>query len=107
VVSDFLTVFALIGTFTKHTFVGNHSHRKVVHSNAVILSTHNFGGHIAGCTTGVFCVLRVPNSSNPQISDPQIAVLVKNQIFRFNISVKDTVFVQVLKAQEHAGDKKL
>jgi len=107
VVSDFLTVFTLVGTFAKHAFVGNYSHREVVHCHAVILSTHNFGCHIAGRTTRVFCVLGVPNSSNAQISDPQIAVLVKNQVFRLDISVKDAVFVQVLEAQKHAGDKKL
>jgi len=107
VVSDFLTVLTLIGTFAKHAFVGNNSHRKVVHCHAVILATHDFGRHVAGRTTGVFCILGVPNSSDAEISDPEIAMLVKNQVFRLDVSVKDAVFVQVLKAQEHAGDKKL
>jgi len=93
VVSNFLAVFALVGTLAKHAFVGNHTHRKVVHSYAVILSTHNFGGHVARRATCVFGVLWVPNPGDTQVGDPQVAVLVKDQVFRLNIPMEDTVLV--------------
>ena len=99
VVSNFLAVFSLIGTFAKHAFVGNNTHRKVVHSNAVILSTHNFGSHVARSATGVLGVLRVPNSGNTQVSNSQVAVLVENQVFRLNVSMEDAVLVQVFETQ--------
>ena len=106
-ISNLLSIFSLIWTFSVHAFVGNYTHRKVVDSYAVILSTHNFGSHIARRATGVFGVLGVPNSSNTQISDPQVAVLVKDKIFWLNVSVKNAVLVQVLEAQKHAGNEKL
>lgn len=105
VISNLFSIFTLIRSFAKHTFVCDHTHSKVVHCNTVILSTHDLWSHIAWRSRCVFCVIWVPDTSNTQVSYSKKSVFIENQIFRFDISVQNTVFMQVLQTQQHTCDE--
>ena len=70
------------------------------------LAAHNFRGHVAGCSGRVLAVVGVPDARDSQISDPEVTHLVEDQIFGFNIAVKDTVSMQEFETEDHTGDEK-
>ena len=86
-VSDFLAIFALVWPLTVHAFVGYDAHGEVVDGDAVVLATHDLGGHVAGCAGRVLRVFRIPDAGNAQVGDAQVAIFVENQIFRLDVPV--------------------
>ena len=87
VISDLLTVFSVVGPLSKHALVGDDTHGKVVHSYTVILTAHDFRSHVAWGARRVLGVLWVPATGNSEIGDSQIAILVKDEVLRLDISV--------------------
>jgi len=77
-VPDFLSVFPLEWSFSEHALVGDDPHREVVNRNSVVLSTHDFRCHVAWSATCVLGVLWVQNSGDPEVSNAQVALLVKH-----------------------------
>lgn len=69
------------------------------------LLAHDLGRHVAWSAGRVLGVVRVPHSSDTQVSDLKVAIRVENQVFRFDVSMQDTLLVQVLQSEEHAGDE--
>ena len=104
-VTNLLPVLAMVRSLAKHTLIGDDSHREVVDGHAVILAAHDFGSHISGRARGVLGVLRIPQTCNTQICDPQIAILVKDKVLRLNITMQDGILVKIFEAQKHASDK--
>ena len=86
-VPDLFSILANIRALAKHALICDHTHCEVVYCHAVILPAHNLGSHVARCTRCVLRVLRVPDASDSEISDAQIALLVKHEVFRLYISV--------------------
>ena len=107
VVSDLLTVFAMVRPLAEHALIGNDTHGEVVNCHTMILSAHNLRRHIPGRSRSVFGVLGIPATSNTQISHSQIALLVENEVLWLDITVQNGVLVEILQAQQHAGDKEL
>ena len=97
-VSNLFTVFSMIRSLAKHAFVGNYAHCKVVDSNTMILSAHHFWCHVARRAWRVFRVFWVPETSNTQICDAEIAVFIKDQILGLYVSMQNRIFVEVLQA---------
>ena len=73
----------------EHAFVGHDANCEIVHGASVILSTHNFRGHIARRSRRVLCVFLSPNSSNSKVSYTQIAYIKGNRIDRINFSFRE------------------
>lgn len=69
----------------------------------MVLPAHDFRSHVAWCARGVFLVFGSPYSSDTEICDAQVAVGVKNEVFRFDVSVDDALVVDVLEALNDAG----
>ena len=93
VISDLFSVLTMVGTLAKHALICNNTHGKVVDSNSMILSAHDFWGHIARCPGCILRVLWVPKTSNTKISYSQIAPLVKDEILWLDVSMKNCIFV--------------
>ena len=104
-VTDLFAISAVVGTLPEHALVGNDSHGEVVDRDSVILTTHHFRCHVTRSTRGILRVLRVPKSGNSQISNAEIALLVEDQVLRLDVSMKNGVLVEVLEAEEHAGNE--
>lgn len=46
-ISDFTSAFSCVRSTSVHALVANDSHRKVVSSDTMVLTTHHFGSHVA------------------------------------------------------------
>lgn len=71
----------------------------------MILPTHDLRSHITRRSTRLLTVIRIPDASNPKISYPQIALVIENDILGLNISVQDTLIMDVLEGVSYAGNK--
>ena len=97
-VSDFFSRLSYIRSSSKHAFVGHYSYCKIINRSSVILSTHYFWGHVAWCSRGVLSILWPPYSSNSEICDPHITIIVNDQVFWFNIPMNNLLFMAVLES---------
>lgn len=104
-VSDLLPVLAVVWTLAKHALVGDDSHGEVVNSDTMVLPAHDLRGHIAWRARSILRIFSMPQAGDSQVSYPQITQLIEDQILWLDVTMQDCVLVQVLKAQEHAGDK--
>ncbi len=62
VVTYFLAVLAYVRPPAKHALISDDANSKIVDCDSVVLTAHNFGSHVAGCSTGVFGVFGVPDT---------------------------------------------
>ena len=106
-VTDLLPVLAMVRSLAEHTLISDDSHREVVDGYTVILAAHDLGSHIAGRARCVLRVLRVPQTCNTQIRDPQVTILVKYQVLRLDITMQDGILVKIFEAEKHAGNEEL
>ena len=106
-ISDLLPVLTLVRTLAKHALIGDDTHCKVVNSNAMVLSAHDFWCHVARSARRVFGVLRIPEAGNSEVCNSQETIFVKDEVLRLDVSVKNGILMQVLKAEEHASNKEL
>lgn len=97
-----------------HEFVGNHTQCEVVHSECVVLSAHHLWSyhnkksmrtHIARRATRVVRVLTLLYARDAHVRDPDIALLIQHQILWLDVTLNDVVVVQVLQANENAGNE--
>lgn len=75
--SDLLPSPPSIRPPSKHAFIANDTHGKVVNSDSVWLLTYDFGSHVPRSPRGVLRVVWVPYTGNTQVSDFQVAIFVK------------------------------
>lgn len=73
----------------------------------MILPLHNLRSHISWCSRCVFLVLSFHSPRDAKISNSQVALLVKNEILRFEISVDYVLFVEVLKGEDKTRNEEL
>ena len=106
-VSDVFAGLSQVGSLAEHALVANHSHSEVVHSHPVVLPAHNLRGHVARRPRGVLGVVGVPHPGYPQVGDPQVAFIIKDQVLRLYVSVQDALPMQVLKTKKDTSNKKL
>lgn len=89
---------------SQHHFVSDDTQREVVHCHTVTLTTHHLRCHVPRSTTGVRCVVRSPHSSNTQVSHSAIPSRVEDDVLRLDVSMDDSVVVQVFKTHDDAPD---
>ena len=73
----------------------------------MILFEHDLGCHVTWCTRILRVVLRLPNPGNAKISQSEIAIGIKDQIFGLDISMDDSLHMDGLECFNQACDKKL
>ena len=78
VVSDFFSIFTVVWPLTKHAFICNYSHCKVIYCHTMVLTTHDLRSHITWSAGSILWVLGIPKPCNSQICDPEIAIFVKD-----------------------------
>ena len=91
----------------EHALENDDPEGEVVDANAVVLSAHNLGSHVAGRAACVLGVLRSPRPCDPEISYSEIAFLIKNYILWLYITMDDIFVVEKFKTLHHASDKEL
>mgnify|MGYP006897425005 CR=1 FL=1 len=70
------------------------------------LFAQDLGCHVPRGTTSIQCLLAVLSPRYSKVSQTKIAQFVKDQILRFDIPVKDLLFVNVLDRCHNASDQK-
>ena len=73
----------------------------------MVLTAHDFRGHVSRSARGILRVLRVENSGDTEIGEPQVAHVVEDQVFWFDVPVEDLVLVQILERHDHACHEEL
>ena len=82
--------------FSHHALVRDYTESEVVDSEAVVLAAHYFWRHVARSAARVLVVLSLLKARDAEVSHTQVAMLVKDQILRFNVSMDNTLRVNVL-----------
>ena len=95
VLSDLAPVATGVRSAAKHALESNDAHGEVVNSHSVRLTAHHLRCHVAWRSGRVLLVFWVPNTSDAQVSNFEVAILGEHQIFRLNISVQDTLLMEV------------
>lgn len=63
-------------------------------------------GHVAGCPTGVLSVIGLGFSRDTEVCDSDVAALVEDEVFGFEVAVYDPAGVHILEAEDDTGDEK-
>jgi hypothetical protein len=83
----FLAVLTVVRSLPESAFVSDDTHGEVIDSHSMVLTAHDFGRHVARGTRGVLRIFRVPDSSDAQVRDTEVALLVKHKVFGFDVPV--------------------
>jgi len=86
-VSDLCPILSLVRSFAKHALIADDTRSEIVYWDCVWLAAHNFWRHIAGCSGGVFPVVRIPYTRDAKICDPKVAHFVEDEILGFDIAM--------------------
>ena len=89
-----------------HALICDNSNCEVVNRHAVTLPAHNLGSHISRGPAGLFGVLGVPYPGDAEIGHSQIALVVKDQVFGFDVPVYDALAVDIFQGHCNACHKK-
>lgn len=73
--SNFLSVLPDVGSVAQDQLKHDDTQGVVIYSYSVILSAHNFGGHIPRGSTRILSILWFPDASDAQISHMKIACM--------------------------------
>ena len=80
---------------------------KVIDLDAMVLSAHDFWCHVARRARGVMRVVRRPNARDTHISNPNIAIALKQQVLWLNVPMDDSIAMHVFKTNNNTSDKEL
>lgn len=69
----------------------------------MILSAHYFRCHIAWGSWGVLSIIWIPDPGNTEICGSEIALFIKDEVFRFDVSMESAVVMEVLKSENNTG----
>ena len=105
VLPNFATVSASVRTAAEHAFIADDAHGEVVDRDSVRLLAHDFGRHVAGSAGCILGVVWVPDSSDAQVCNFEVAIGVENQVFWLDISVEDTLLMKIFQRGKHTGDE--
>lgn len=86
-VSNFFARATNIRSTSHHALVTNHTHGEVICGEAVIVATHNLGGHITGRPRSFTCVVWGKNASDSEVSQTQVAFVVKDKVLRLYVAM--------------------
>ena len=73
----------------------------------MVLSAHDFGSHVSGGARRLTGIVGGENLGDSEIGQSQVAVIVKNKIFRLDVSVNYVLSVDGFESVHQTGDKKL
>lgn len=105
-VSDFLSWFTEIGSATKHAFISDDAHCKVINWASMILTSHYFRRHVTRRAWSVLCIILTPNSGNTKVCDAQVTITLYDEVLWLDISVYNILVVDVLETSYETCDKK-
>jgi hypothetical protein len=91
----------------EHTLVDNDPQRKIIDWKGVILTLYNLRRHIPGRATGILIVIRLRLPGHPQVRNPQIPLIIDDQILRLDVPMDDAIRMQVLQPDHNTASEEL
>lgn len=82
----------------KHALVGDDSNGEVVSQVGVVLSVHDFGGHVPRSARCVLRVLIALDTRDSKVSDAEVAVALNDEVLWLNVAVNYVFFVDIFQA---------
>lgn len=73
----------------------------------MILTTHDLWRHISRCSACICVIVGLDCAGDTQVGDPEIPLIVENQVFWFDIAVNDVVKVEKLETDKDASNEEL
>jgi len=104
-VADVLPGAPLVGSLAHHALVGDDAHCEVVGGQAMVLSAHNFGRHVAGRARRLTRVVWRQNPRYSKVSQAQIAFIIEHKVFRLDVPMDNKLGVDGLKGVDEACDE--
>ncbi len=95
-ISDLLSSLPAVRSLTHHTLISNDTEGIVINSKSMILFTKYFRSHVAWSATCFLGVFLFIVTSDSEISNSEVTILIKDDVFRFNVSVDNISFVEVI-----------
>ena len=106
-VSDFFSRLANVGTPSVHAFVSHDTHCKIVDSETMVDSTHYLWSHVTRRARCILRIFRTPQSGDSEVSYPEVAIMINDQILRLDVSVDDILLVACFQSRDEAGTEEL
>ncbi len=72
----------------------------------MVLATHDFGRHVAGCAGGVLGVVFSPDTCDAEISNAQVPVTLDDQVLWLDVAMNDVFVMYVLQTRDKTGNEK-
>lgn len=73
----------------------------------MIHAANDFRSHVSRRSAGFFRVVLLSSSGHSKVSDPKIAILLKHQVLRLQISMNDALGMYILKRKDDTSSNKL
>ena len=105
-VSYFFTRFTNVWPATKHAFKCHNTYSEIIDSSRMIEPAHHLRCHISGCTWGILCIFRSPNSCYSKISYSNITIIINYKIFWLNITMNNILFMAIFKTSNKTSNEK-
>lgn len=106
-IPDVFASFADVWSSAQHEFVSYYAQGKVVYCYIVVLTAHNLWCHVPWSARSVVRVVRCPNPGNSQVSNPDIAIVIKKEVLRFDVSVNNPAAMHVFKPHDDTSNEEL
>ena len=106
-IPDVLPGSTQVRSLSHDTFVKNDSQGKEVNFVGVILMKKNLRSHVTRSTRGILHIVNLPLFTDPKVSQPQVTLFLKDNIFRFDVPVDETLPMDVIQGLHQTGCKKL
>jgi hypothetical protein len=105
IVSDVFSRLSNIRPFAVHALISHNSHSKIVHGERVILPTHDLRSHVPGRAGRVLRVLLSPISCDSEIGDPEVPLVVDDEVLRLDVSVYNLLLMAVFEPGHEARNE--
>lgn len=102
IVSDVLPGFAYVWAFAEHALVSHNAHSKIVHGERMVLSAHYLGSHVPWRSRSVLRILFSPISCDSEIRDPEVSLVIDDEVLRLDVSVNNLLFMAVFETGHKA-----
>lgn len=102
---DFFARGSNVWSPAQHEFVGHDAKCEVVDCERMAFSQHDLRSHIPWGSTGVLVVVLSHHSRDAEVSEPQVAIGVEDQILWLEIAMDNAMAVEVLQGEDDAGEE--
>ena len=104
-IADIFTRAAFIGALTHHAFISNDTDCKIICSQTMILTTHDFGRHVSWRSTCLSEVFGSEDARYSEVSQPQVTLVIKYEVFWLDITMYNQLLMDGFQGMYQTSNK--